>query len=124
MDTHGNHVEQVAGMSVIERLSSRWGIYANVDYEKRKDKDRQEFAHRLFPVTDFNDTRRVEAALLSMKRYKWKEVDEGQEFVTEFKSPIKNHDSHDPTAYEYYAGFFDQFKMMFLPGMQFVYEGS
>ena len=123
MDTHGKHVEQVSGMSVIERLSSRWGIYANVDYEKREEKDRQEFAHRVFPVTDFNATRRVETALLSMKRYKWKEIDEGQEFVTQFKSPVKNHDSHDPTAFEFYAGFFEQFKVMFLPGMSFVYEG-
>jgi hypothetical protein len=124
MDTHGKHVEQVAGMSVIERLASRWGIYANVDYEKREEKDRQEYARRIIPFTDFNNTPRVEAALLSMKRYKWKEIDEGSEFVTEFKSPVKNHDSHDPTAYEYYATNFDQFKMMYLPGQSIVYEGE
>lgn len=123
MDTHGKHVEQVAGMSVIERLSTRWGIMANVDYEKRTEKDRQEYTKRIIPFTDFNATPRVEAALLSMKRYKWKEIDEGAEFVTEYKSPVKNHDSHDPTAFEYYATNFEQFKTIYLPGQQIIYEG-
>lgn len=121
-DTHGRHVEQVAGMSVIERLASQWNIYVNVDYEKRDYKDRKEFTDRILPYIDWNDTPRTRRALMSCRTYKWKPLDDSAEVMTEYREPIKNHNSHDPTALEYYATNFEQFRNIYSVGGKIVYE--
>lgn len=122
MDLHGKNMEQVAGMSVIERLASEWGIYANVDSQKRDYVDRREVTDRIVPFTDFNDTPRVRQALRYMRQYKWKSTEDGVERTTEYRTPIINDASHYATAFEYYAGNFDQFKSIYNVGSQFVYE--
>lgn len=122
-DTHGKHVETTSGMSVIERLAERWGIYVNVDYQNRDEKDRQEYLGKIIPYLDFNDNARVAASLKSMQRYRWKEIEDSDELTSIPKSPIKNHDSHDPTALEYYATNWEYFKNIYIPGGRIQYGG-
>lgn len=123
MDTHGKHVEQVAGMSVIERLATKWNIYANVDYESRAYKDRVNFTNDIIPLLDWNDTPRTRTSLLSCQRYKWKKLDDTTEIVSEYKEPVKNNDTHDPTAIEFFATNWYMFKMIYVPGGQINYGG-
>lgn len=123
MDTHGKHTEQVAGMSVIERLATQWSIYANVDYEKREYKDRWLFTNDILPLLDWNDTPRVRQALLSCQNYRWKPIDDTTEIVTEYREPIKNHDSHDATALEFFSTNWYMFKLIYVPGGNINYGG-
>lgn len=123
MDTHGKHVEQVAGMSVIERLATKWSIYANVDYENREYKDRWQYTSDILNILDWNDTPRVRTSLLSCQRYRWKAIDDTTEIVTEYREPIKNNDSHDATALEYFATNWYMFKMIYVPGGRINYGG-
>jgi hypothetical protein len=122
MDTHGKHIEQVAGMSVIERLASEWKIYCNVDYERREERDRIEFTSRLLPFLDWNDTPRARTARDSCRLYRWHEPPEGENRTTFVKSPVKNNDSHDPTALEYYATNWENFKNVYVHGGHIAYE--
>jgi hypothetical protein len=122
MDTHGKNVEQVAGMSVIERLATQWNIFANVDYERREYKDRWQVTAKIIPFIDWNDTPRVRQALLDCRTYRWKKNEEGAERTTEDKEPIKNDASHSATALEYYAGNFDAWKGIYTVGGQIAYE--
>jgi hypothetical protein len=122
MDTHGKNVEQVAGMSVIERLGSEWNIFVNVDYERREYKDRWQATAEIIPQTEWNDTPRVRQGLMDCRTYRWKKAPEGTERVTEDKEPIKNDSSHSATALEYYAGNFKLFKNIYVLGGQIAYE--
>lgn len=122
-DTHGKNMEQVSGMSVIQRLAEKWGIYVNVDFEKRDEKDRQEFLAKILPFMDWNDTPRNDQSLKSLKRYRWKEIDAGDELLSIPKSPIKNHDSHDATMYEFFAGHWESFKYIISGSGKIAYGG-
>jgi hypothetical protein len=120
-DTHGRHVEQVAGMSVIERLASKWGIYVNVDYEKRDYSDRQEYTARYLPFTDWNNTPRTRQGLLRVQTYKWKTPPEGSEPTSWVKEPVKNQSADAATALEYYFTNFEAFQFIY-SGAKFSYE--
>jgi hypothetical protein len=110
-------------MSVIERLAEKWSIYANVDYERREYKDRWLFTNDVLPILDWNDTPRVRQALLSCQNYRWKPIDDTTEIVTEYREPIKNHDSHDATALEFFSTNWYMFKMIYIPGGHINYGG-
>jgi hypothetical protein len=122
MDTHGRNVEQVAGMSVIERLATQWNIFVNVDYERRDYKDRWQATSEIIPQFVWNDTPRTRAALLSCRTYRWRKDEEGAEKTSWDKEPIKNENSHDPTAIEYYAGNFKNYKSIYVLGGAIAYE--
>jgi hypothetical protein len=122
MDTHGKNVEQVAGMSVIERLASEWNIFANVDYERREYVDRWQATAEILPFMDWNDTPRTRTSLLACRTYRWKEGDKEISRTTEQKEPLKNENSHDATALEYYSGNFKAFKQIYVVGGQIAYE--
>lgn len=121
MDTHGKHMETVAGMSVIDRLATEWKIFCNVDYEHREYRDRQEFTDRILPYLDWNDTPRTRTARDSCRLYRWKEDNEGEQRTSFVKEPVKNHDSHDPTALEYYATNWDSYKNIYVHGGNIAY---
>jgi hypothetical protein len=122
MDTHGKHIEQVAGMSVIDRLSSRWGIFANVDYEKRDYKDRWEYTARGIPNMTLNDNLRTRKAWEAVRHYRWKKREESSEILSEDRSPVKNKFSHYATALEYHWTNWEQFKNIYIPGGKIYYE--
>ena len=122
-DTHGAHIEQIAGMSVIQDLALNWGIAVNVDYEKRTYLDRQKFLSDLIPVMDFNDTPRVRSGLQALKMYRFKATPEGKEVAREVREPLHNDDSHAATALEYFATNFLAFRHVY-SGMSLVQEGE
>jgi hypothetical protein len=122
MDTHGKNVEQVAGMSVIERLASEWNIFVNVDYERREYKDRWQATAEIIPFTDWNDNPRVRTGLLNCRTYRWRKNEDGSQRITEDKEPLKNESSHDATAFEYYAGNFKAYKNIYVLGGAIAYE--
>lgn len=102
-DTRSKNTEITSGESVYDRLMTRYGIYLNVDFYKRDYQERWDHTAEILPFTDWNDTPRVEQALFSCKRYKWKEIPDGAEMMSWVKEPVKNHDSHDPEALERYG---------------------
>ena len=115
-DAHGRNVEQVSGMSVVERLSSRWGIFVNVDFEKRAYQDRQELTARYLPFTDWNNTDRVQTGLTRVKSYKWKQPEEGSMSTSWVKEPIKDASADAATALEYHFVSFDSFLPVYTAG--------
>jgi hypothetical protein len=121
MDTHGRHNETVAGMSVIDRLATEWKINVNVDYENREYRDRVEHVERILPYLDWNDTPRTRTARDSCRMYRWREPSEGEQRTTFVKEPVKNHDSHDPTALEYYATNWETYKFIYVHGGNIAY---
>jgi hypothetical protein len=120
-DTHGHNVEAVAGQSVIDRLASRWGVYVNVDFEKRGYKDRQEYTARYLPYTDWNDTPRMRLGLMRVQTFHWKEEPETFERTTWIKEPVKDASADSATALEYYFTNFDAFLPVYT-GSGFSYE--
>lgn len=124
MDTHGRNLEQVSGESVIIRLANRWGINANLDNFNRSYQSRNDLLDELSPTLDWNDTPGVRRALKSCQLYKWKVPDENSTITTVQKEPVKNKDSHDPTAMEYYAADWATYKYVYLSGGQFVQDGE
>jgi hypothetical protein len=115
-DTHGNHVEQTSGQSVIERLATRWSIYVNVAYEKRSYKDRQDMTSRQVPFMDFNDTPRMKHGLTRFQTFHWKEDPETMERTTWIKEPVKDASADTATAMEYYCVNFEAFLPVYAGG--------
>lgn len=109
-DTHGEHVEQLAGMSVWAHFAKEWGIVVNVDYLHRQHRDRRHFTGMILPMTDFNDSEGAEYVLESFKRHRFKKVREGKDQVTEYKEPLHSDASHPVTAFEYFATQLDIFR--------------
>lgn len=120
-DTAADQKEEVSGESVIGRLSTKWGIYVNVDYARRSYEERQDITARYIPYLDWNDTPGTRHALLMTQTYKWKEMPEGAEPTTQPKEPVKNASSHYATALEYYFVNFDSFKFIY-SGVGLSYE--
>jgi hypothetical protein len=115
-DTHGNHVEQTSGQSVIERLATKWSIYVNVAYEKRSYKDRQDMTSRQVPFMDFNDTPRMKHGLTRFQTFHWKEDPETMERTTWIKEPVKDASADTATAMEYYCVNFEAFLPVYTGG--------
>ena len=115
-DPHGANTEQIAGMSVFDRLSQRFGIFVNYDMHKRQHKDRRVKLSLIAPMMDFNATEGVEWALHSLKMYRFKKIKEGREQTSEFKQPLHDENSHASTAFEFYAVNFDDFKHVLTGG--------
>jgi hypothetical protein len=122
-DTHGAHVEQIAGMSVIEDLALNWGITVNIDYMGMKYVDRHKRLSDLLPLLDFNDTPRVRDGLQALKMYRFRSTPEGREVAKEVREPLHNDDSHYATAMEFWAAQFEAYKALYTGG-QIVYEGA
>lgn len=122
-DTHGAHVEQIAGMSVIEDLALNWNIPVNVNYENTTYLDRQANLADLIPLLDFNDTIRVRDGLQALKMYRFRATPEGKEVAREVREPLHNDDSHYATALEFWSGLWDMFKYLYT-GLSVVYEGE
>lgn len=106
-DTHGAHVEQIAGMSVIDALAINWGIYVNVDYQNREYIDRMEAMNARIPTLDFNDTPGVVEGLTAFQMYSFRPTPPGKEVAREQRVPLHNDDSHYVTAMEFWATLFD-----------------
>lgn len=115
-DAHGMNVEQVSGMSVIERLSTRWGIFVNVDFEKRAYATRQEITARHLPFTDWNDNDRVRLGLTRVQTFSWKQPEEGTVATNWIKEPIKNESADAATALEYHFVNFENFLPVYTAG--------
>ncbi len=106
-DTHGAQVEQIAGMSVIEHLVANWGIYVNVDYQKREYIDRWLAVEDRLPTLDFNNTPGVIEGLTALQMYSYRPTPPGKEVAREQRQPLHNDDSHYATALEFWATLFD-----------------
>jgi hypothetical protein len=112
-DTHGAHVEQIAGMSVIEHMATHWGIHINIDYHRRTYLDRQKALADAMPILDINDTPGNRAGWANVQMYKYKETPPGKETQREVRTPLHNDSSHDPTALEFGFTQFDDLKHQF-----------
>jgi hypothetical protein len=122
-DTHGRHVEQIAGMSVIEDLATQWGITVNVDYERRDHVDRKSDLSDLMPSIDVNKTPRTTHMWECVRRYKYKSTPVGKETAREVREPQHNDDSHAPTALEFWATQFTIFRYAYA-GLEPIYVGE
>ncbi len=122
-DTHGAHVEQIAGMSVIEDLAQNFGIIVNIDYMGMKYKDRMKALDDVMPSLRFNNTERVAQGLYALQNYKFRATPEGKEVAREQREPLHNDLSHAATALEFWANLFRQFLSMY-SGAQIVYQGA
>ena len=121
-DTHGEHREQIAGMSVYEDLALNWNITVNVDYMGTEYVDRHKKTEDLIPLMDFHTTPGVIEGLQALKMYRFRATPEGKEVAREVREPLHNDDSHYATALERFSTQFDQFKWVYA-GSQPVYEG-
>lgn len=122
-DTHGAHVEQIAGMSVIEHLWREWGIMVNIDYMGMTYTDRMKALDDVMPVLHFNDTPRVAQGLYALQNYQFRPTPEGKEVAREQRNPLHNDNSHYATALEFWAQQFAQFRDVYA-GANVVYQGA
>ena len=122
-DTHGAHVEQATGLSVIEDLAMNWNITVNIDYMGTKYTDRHKALEDIIPFLDYNDTPRVRAGLDAEQMYRYKATPEGREVAREVREPLHNDNSHFPTAKEFWATQWAAFKDIYA-GFQLVEEGE
>ena len=122
-DTHGAHVEQIAGMSVIEHLAREFGIYVNIDYMGMKYEDRMKALDDVLPYLDFNDTPRVKQGLYALANYRFRPTPEGKEVAREQRLPLHNDHSHAATALEFWANLVNQYLGVYAGG-KIVYEGA
>lgn len=122
-DTHGAHVEQIAGMSVIEHLMREFGIMVNIDYMGMKYEDRMKALDDVMPYLDFNDTPRIRQGLYALQNYKFRPTPEGKEVAREQRLPLHNDNSHYATALEFWANIVNQFLGVYAGG-EIVYEGA
>ena len=122
-DTHGAHVEQIAGMSVIEHLWREWGIVVEIDYMGMKYEDRMKALDDKLPYMDFNDTPRVRQGLYALSNYRFRPTPEGKEVAREQRLPLHNDFSHYATALEFWANLVNQHLGVYAGG-KIVYEGA
>jgi hypothetical protein len=110
-DSHAANWEQNSGTSVIEDLQRGFGITLNVDFQRRKYKDRHDDLEDVIPRLDFNASWPwMREGLNALQMYKYPSTPEGKELRREPTEPLHNDDSHYATALEWWAGLFPSFK--------------
>lgn len=110
-DAHAANWEQNSGTSVITDLQTKFGIQLNVDFQRRKYKDRHDDLEELIPFLDFNGSwPAMKEGLRALQMYKYPSTPEGKEVRREPTDPLHNDDSHYATAMEWWAGLFPAFK--------------
>lgn len=122
-DTHGAHIEQIAGMSVITYLATEFGINVNIDYMGMTYTDRMIALDDKMPYLDFNNTPRVAQGLYALQNYQFRPTPEGKEVAREQRTPLHNDNSHYATALEFWANLVNQYLGVYA-GSQIVYEGA
>jgi hypothetical protein len=124
-DSHAANWEQNSGTSVIEDLQRGFGITLNVDFQRRKYKDRHDDLEDVLPRLDFNAAWPwMKEGLGALQMYKYPSTPEGKELRREPTEPLHNDDSHYATAMEWWAGLFPSFKDRFYAAHQLQWTGE
>jgi hypothetical protein len=105
IDSHFDNVEQMTGSSPYERFADKYGIVAHMSFDpnRRDFTVRRNALGRLLPLMDFHHMDGAPEVLDALQRYRFKEVPEGKDQMSEFRKPMHSKDSHLVTALEWFA---------------------
>lgn len=124
-DAHAANWEQNSGTSVIEDLWRKNGIVLNVDFQRRKYKDRHDDLQDIAGQLDFNNGWPwMDEGLRALQMYRYPSSPEGKELRREPQEPLHNDDSHYATALEWWAGLFPTFRDRVFGSQNLVWVGE